>query len=127
MSKPFDDKEDQLSPAALAAHFGEQAPAEKKPVDLTMLSRDEIEKLEEEALNSSDIYRIAARVKNLARAGGGSLTPVGEGMCNLYVHVMKAIYDFGDTLEPAKREELKALLREHENMPAKLLSLTRKR
>lgn len=125
--KPFNDKEDQQSARDMAKHFGVEVPFEKPLPILANMTKEEIEKLEEEEKNSSDIYRIAARVKNLARSGGASLTGVGESMCNLYVHVLKAVYDFADTLEEPKKEELRALLRKHEDMPGRLIGLSRKK
>jgi hypothetical protein len=96
---------------------------------------DKIEKLRQEVLelekqqdDSTDIYKLAARVKNLARVGDpsrgvGSLTPAGESLCNLYVHVLKSLYSFSETLESPKREELYNLVRSHEGMPGELLKL----
>lgn len=77
--------------------------------------------------NSTDIYRVAARVKNLARADGGALTPVGDILCNSYVHVLIALYDFAETIDASKREELMSLIRANENMPANILSAARKK
>lgn len=121
----FDDKENQMTNRDAANHFGVAVPVEKTVPDFK--SKEEALKWEKDELESSDIYRIAARVKNLARSGGGSLTPVGEQMCNLYVHVMKHFYDFADTLSEPKREEMRELLRKHEEFPGQLISLTRKK
>lgn len=123
----FDDKEDQMSAKDMAMTFGVPVPKEKELPVLSLLSREEIEKLERAEVESSDIYRISARVMNQARSGGGSLTPVGQQLCNLYVHVMKSLYEFGDSLDENKKEELKALLRKHESFPGQLLSLTRRK
>lgn len=123
----FDDKKDQLTAKDVAKDFGLVVPQEKKMPNFSEMTKEQIEEWEQKEVESSDIYRIAARVKNSARNGGRSLTPVGEQMCNLYVHVLKSIYDFADTLEENKKEELRALLRQHERFPGKLISLTSKR
>lgn len=127
MNDEFNDKENQMTGKDAAAHFNCPVPVEKTLPDFKMMTKEEVEKWEKDEMESSDIYRISARVKNLARDGGGSLTPVGESMCNLYVHVIKSFYDFADTLETTKREEFRALIRSHEGMPGKLISLTRKK
>lgn len=123
----FDDKEDQMTAKDMAMTFGERELVEKILPKISELTKTQIEELERAEAESSDIYRISARVMNQARYNGGSLTPVGQQLCNLYCHVMKAIYDFGDTLDETKKEELKTLLRKHEGFPGKLLSLTRKK
>lgn len=45
-----------------------------------------------------DLYSLAARVKNLARGDDASLTPIGEKLCNLYIHVLMDFYEFAETL-----------------------------
>lgn len=123
----FDDKKNQMSAREMAKTFGETTvPKEKLLPNFSNMTKEEIEKWEKEEDDSTDIYRIAARVKNHARGGGGSLTPVGESLCNLFVHVLKDIYDFAEKLDDTKKEELKALLRNNEAFPSKVISLNRR-
>lgn len=109
----------EMSTSELASHFNEPTPTAKPEV--IPKTKEELDKWEKDQLNSNDIYRIAARVKNLA-AGNGSLTPVGEMMCNSFVHVLKAIYDFSETLPEPQKTQLGDLLRKHEDMPANLIA-----
>lgn len=87
------------------------------------------EEFEKQQNDSTDIYKVAARVKNLARSvpsvngrSSADLTPAGEALCNLYAHVLKSLYDFSETLESPKKEELYDILRKHEEMPRTLIS-----
>jgi hypothetical protein len=89
------------------------------------MSEQEILEEEKRQDNSTEIYKVAARVKNLARGGEATLTPAGEALCNVFVHVLKDLYLFSETLDSTKREELYNLLRIHEGMPGKLISLMR--
>lgn len=92
------------------------------------MSIDELKEWEEKQDNSNDIYKIKARVANLARGGGASLTPVGEMLCNAFVHVAKDLYDFAETIsDPAVKAKLIELIRKHENMPANLIAATTKK
>lgn len=82
-----------------------------------------INEWEEKQNNSTEIYKIKARVANLARADGGALTPVGDMLCNLFVHVLKELYDFADTIHDEKMKiKLISLIQKHENMPSKLIN-----
>lgn len=81
---------------------------------------DEMKQLEKAQEESNEIYRVAARVKNYAREKA-ALTPAGEALCNMYVHVMKAYYTFADTLSPEDRKRLIDLTRTQEKMPGKLI------
>jgi hypothetical protein len=92
--------------------------------DLTKLEEDENQKLEKERFESTDIYRVSARVKNYVDVEA-SLTPVGTILCNEFTHFIKAIYDFSETLTQDKKEELKALLRKNEEIPSKIISLAK--
>ena len=92
------------------------------------LSPNEMEEWELAQNNSDDIYKIAARVKNLARIdGSASLTPAGEALCNTYVHVLKSFYDFADSLKDKDvKDKLYDLIRNNENMPRNLISAMKK-
>lgn len=80
--------------------------------------------IEEHAMdNSTDIYKIKARVANLARGPGMQLTPQGEQLCNTFVHVLKSLYDFADRVHEEKtRTSLIKLIRSHETMPSVLIA-----
>lgn len=111
----------ELSQEELAKHFNEWPEKENKIP--TFSSPEEVEKWEKEQENSNDIYKVAARVKNLARSNGAALTPAGEVLCNSYVHVILSLYNFADTLPKVYGDELKELVKSHENMPANVISL----
>ena len=113
----------------LAKHFNEQVPVrskkkdkEKNP-DFHKMSLQDIEAWEKKQDNSNDIYKISARVKNLARGSGGVLTPVGDMLCNSFTHVLKDMYDFFETI-PDKDIRIKCIerMRRHEGMPGTLVS-----
>lgn len=90
--------------------------------DINKMSLDELDELEEAQDNATDIYKIAARVKNLARGSSASLTQQGEMLCNTYVHVMKAFYDFAETIPDRNlRKKLVTLVRSQEDMPSNLI------
>lgn len=114
---------EEMSEEDLQKHFKE-APKANLPVKrLNDMSMDEIKDWEKAQDNSTDIYKIAARVKNLARGGNAALTAQGDMLCNTYVHVMKSFYDFASTIvDNATREELIQLIRSHENMPGNLIA-----
>lgn len=109
----------------LAEHFGEPPPKKKKlEKEVSSMSSEEIKEWESKQENSNDIYKLSARIKNLARQGGlASLTPVGESLCNVYTHVLKAFYDFAESL-PDKEVKIKLveLTRKHETMPGDFIS-----
>jgi hypothetical protein len=87
------------------------------------MSLEEIEEWEAKQDNSNEIYKIAARVKNLARGGSLNLTPAGEALCNTFVHVAKELYDFAEKIEDKDLKiKLTELIRKHENMPATLIA-----
>ena len=72
----------------------------------------------------TDIYAVAARVKNLARTAGkepNNLTPVGEAMCNLYVHVLRIFYEYAETLPETLKNELNWVISTQEDFPAKVI------
>jgi hypothetical protein len=80
----------------------------------------------EESEDSNEIYRIAARVKNLARMEDASLTPMGESLCNLYILTLKDIYNFAETLIEPNKTVLIELLRSKENFPRSVIELNKK-
>ena len=75
----------------------------------------------------NDIYRVAARVKNLARiAVDANLTPSGEGLCNSYIHVLMSLYSFAEKLEEPLKSELIRLVKENEDMPARVIEFNKR-
>jgi hypothetical protein len=115
-----------MTEAELAAYFGEVLPKKQKKVksvskDMTL---EEIEDWERQQDNSNDIYKLSARVKNLARDNGSAaLTPVGEALCNVYTHVLKEFYDFAETIQDKSTKiKLINLIRKNEGMPGNLIS-----
>lgn len=119
-----EDSGDTMTEEELARHFGESLPpiVEVKPI--SKMTVEEVGEWEKAQDNSNDIYKIAARVKNLARANGtASLTPVGEALCNTFVHVAKTIYDFAETVsDPTIRIKLIEVMRSQEGMPANFIA-----
>lgn len=118
-------EDDQMSEAELAVHFGEPPPAPKelgKPIE--NMTIDEIKALEAAQDNSNDIYKISARVKNLATmAAGNNLTNVGVMLANSYTHVLKSLYDFSATLKDEEvKRKLVELVRSKEGMPADFIA-----
>lgn len=115
-----------MSEEELAKHFNEPPPKKKKAgKDISAMSLEEIEEWEAKQDNSNDIYKISARVKNLAREGGANLTPVGEMLCNTVVHVLKDLYDFADKIQD-KETKIKLIekIRTHEGMPGNFVAAT---
>lgn len=121
---------EELSETDLAKHFGEKSKKNKKDkVDMSKkdpfkgMSLEEIEEWESKQDNSNDIYKVKARIVNLARGSGASLTPVGEMMCNTFVHVVKDLYDFAETIpDKSLRITLIERIRKHESMPGTLIN-----
>jgi hypothetical protein len=110
----------ELTEEDLARHFGQTREKKKKgePKGLNKMTLAEIEAWEAKQDNATDIYKIKARVANLARGANASLTPQGEILCNSYVHVMKAFYDFAEKIEdPDTKIGLISLIRNQEGMP----------
>lgn len=121
----FDLAQSEMSEDDLARHFKEKKNRKQveKPKPLEKMSLDEIESWEKQQDNSNDIYKIKARVANLARGPGVSLTPQGEMLCNTYVHVLKALYDFAETIEDKTiKIALTKAIRDQEGMPGTLIS-----
>lgn len=94
-----------------------------KPKQISQMSLDEIESWEKSQDNSNDIYKIKARVANLARGGNASLTKQGDMLVNTYVHVLKALYDFADQIEDKTvKMGLIKIIRSNEGMPGNLIA-----
>jgi hypothetical protein len=74
-----------------------------------------------------DLYSLAARVKNLAREDDASLTPIGESLCNLYIHVLMDFYKYADTLPEPHKEKLVTLIESKEDFCKNVIELNRKR
>lgn len=88
------------------------------------MTLEEIENWEKDQENSNDIYKIKARVANLAVGiSGGHLTPVGVMMVNSFVHVVKDLYAFADTIpDRSLKIALHERIRKHESMPGTLIA-----
>ena len=114
---------EEFSEEEMANQFNEPPPMRLPTKSLKEMTKDEIEGLESAADNSNDLYKIKARVTNLARGGGAALTPQGEMLANTYVHVLKSFYDFAETIHDRTiRNNLVRLIRKHEDMPANLIA-----
>ena len=71
-----------------------------------------------------DIYQISARIKNHAAANDDVFSEQGRALCNMYTHVIKALYDFSDTLEDKSvASRLNDVIRKQETFPSNLLDL----
>lgn len=124
---------EELSEADIARMFGEKTKKKlTNGVDLSAkepfkgMSIEQIEEWEQKQDNSNDIYKVKARVSNLAAATGGSLTAVGEMMVNSFVHVVKDLYDFADTIQDKSlRIQLIERVKKHEGMPGALIDATK--
>jgi len=122
---------EEMSEEELAKLFGQKVD-KKGGVDLSKknpfngMTLDEINEWEAKQNNSNDIYKIKARVQNLAVGiSGGNLTPVGEMLTNTFVHLFKDLYDFAETI-PDKEVKiaLTEKIRKHESAPGNLISAT---
>jgi hypothetical protein len=123
----FDDSGSvEMSEAELEKHFNEKRDKKKtkeKEKSLSQMSLEEIESWEKTQENATDLYKIKARVANLARGGNMNLTPTGEILCNTYVHVLKAFYDFADKLEDKNvKTQLTILIRSQEGLPGTIIA-----
>lgn len=107
----------------VARHFNEEKPRKKKKKKLSKMTLEEINEWEKAQDNSNDIYKVSARIKNLARGGGAVLTPAGDMLCNTFTHTVKALYDFAETIQD-KDIKIKLIdtIRKQENMPASLVA-----
>ena len=118
---------EECSEEELARRFGEtvapKAPTGKSLKEMTL---DEIKAWESAQDNASDLYKIKARMSNLARDGGASLTGQGEILVNTCVHMFKSLYDFADTVsDQDTRIKLRNVIRANENLPALVISAAR--
>jgi len=116
----------EMTEEELARHFKEKRNNKKQKEQVKTLDKmtlEEIESWEKAQENSNDLYKIKARVANLAREGNMILTPQGEMLANTYTHVLKAFYDFADKLEDKNiKIQLTNLIRSHEGMPRNLIA-----
>lgn len=123
---------EEMTEEDLGAHFG-TTPTPKprkdrlrKPLSkMSVEELDDLQKAEEEAAdNSNDIYKVKARVANLARMNGVVLTPQGEMLVNTYVHSLLALYSFAESIkDKGTREALIKVIRAQESMPANLIKV----
>ena len=115
-----------MSEAELARMFKEKrATKEVKKLgkSLKEMSLEEIEDWESAQDNSNDIYKIKARIANLARGPGMALTSVGEILCNSFVHMLKALYDFAETIQDKPTKiQLIAIIRNQEGVPGTIIA-----
>src|ERR1035437_137783 len=115
----------EMSEEELERMFNQKRNKIKKvqPKQLAEMTMDEIESWEAKQNNATDIYKVAARVKNLARGSNASLTAQDDILCNTYVHVMKAFYDFADKIEDKNTKiQLISLIRSQEGMPGTVIA-----
>lgn len=61
-----------------------------------------------------DLYSLAARVKNLTCEDDASLTPIGDSLCNLYVHVLMDFYKYAETLSEPHKTNLSEFIKSKE-------------
>lgn len=114
-----------MDEAELARYFNEPTPVNavdrmKKP--LTKMTLEEIEKWEKDQDNSNDVYKVNARVKNLARGEGAALTPVGDILANTYTHVLLAFYKFADTLNQEDKVRMYEVVRSQEGFAGTVIN-----
>jgi len=116
----------EMSEAELARMFKEKRAtkdAKKLGKTLKEMSLEEIQDWEAAQDNSNDIYKIKARIANLARGPGMALTPVGEILCNSFVHMLKSLYDFADTMQDKSLKiQLIAIIRNQESVPGTIIA-----
>lgn len=116
----------EMSEAELARMFKEKRSnkeVKKLGKSLKEMSLEEIEDWESAQDNSNDIYKIKARIANLARGPGMALTPVGEILCNSFVHMLKSLYDFADTIQDKPLKiQLIAIIRNQESVPGTIIA-----
>ncbi|CAK9253115.1 unnamed protein product [Sphagnum jensenii] len=120
---------DQMSEDEVANLFQEKPKVVKKkkklkPVKLEKMNLEEIEEWEASQNNSNDIYKVSARIKNAARmAVKANLTPQGDMLANSFTHIVKAFYDFAETVSDKETKlRLIALTRKQEEVPANLIA-----
>lgn len=124
----MNDTDDEMTEAEIAKHFGAKLrkPRLMKGPKLSEMSLEQIEEWEKQQDNSNDIYKVAARVKNLATPLDGSLTSTGIMLCNSFTHVFKDLYDFAETIRSKKtKTRLIELIRSKEKIPGDLIAALR--
>lgn len=122
----FDDKKDQLTANEMAKQFGEGKPETEKTLpDFSVMTKAEVEEWEAKEYNSNDIYRIKARVQNFVAQDGGMLTPVGQILCNTFVHMARDLYNCAETLPEPYRTQIADIVRKHESMPANVIAASK--
>lgn len=96
--------------------------SEKEP--FKNMTLEQIEEWERKQENANDIWKVKSRVQNLASGiSGGNLTAVGTMMVNSFVHVVKDLYDFAETIpDKSLRIALIERVRKHESMPGTLIA-----
>ncbi len=114
----------EMTEEELASHFQEPKPKKKKEKPIHKMTLEEIESWEKAQDNSNEIYKLSARIKNLARSGAGAnLTPAGDVLCNSYTHVMKSFYNFAETIQDKDLKiKLHDLVRANEGVPAQIIA-----
>lgn len=75
----------------------------------------------------TDLYSLAARVKNLARGDDATLTPIGEKLCNLYIHVLMDFYAYADTLPEWHQKQLIELIESKEGLCRDVILLNKRK
>jgi hypothetical protein len=118
------DSEGEMTEAELSKLFKETRQAKKKSPTKTLkeMTLEEIESWESAQDNSNDIYKIKARIANLARGPGMSLTPQGEILCNSFVHMLKSLYDFAEKVQdPNVKIPLIGIIRNQESVPGTII------
>lgn len=121
MEKDFGDE---MSEEDIARMFNEKPKKKKKTKPIEKMTLKEIEDLEEAQNNSNDIYKVSARIKNLARtAVKGNLTAQGDMVTNTFAHLIKGIYDFAQTVQDKDtKTKLIQYAKDQEQAPANLIA-----
>jgi hypothetical protein len=115
---------EEMNEDELASLFGEKKPKKKKKTKkIEKMSLEEIESWEAAQENSNDIYKVSARIKNSARmAVKANLTAQGDMVVNTFTHLIKALYDFADTIKDRETKvKLVELTKKQEELPGNLL------
>lgn len=121
---------EEMSEEELAKMFNEKPKKSNGGVDMSKkhpfkgMSLEEIEAWEAKQNSSNDLYKIKARMQNLAVGiSGGNLTPVGEMLVNSFVHLFKDLYDFAETVPDKEiKIALTEKVRKHESVPGNLIA-----
>jgi hypothetical protein len=117
---------EEMNEAEIARLFKVEEPKKKKVKQkkLSRMTLEEIEEWEKAQDNSNDIYKVSARIKNLARgAVKSNLTAQGDMVINMFTHVIKTLYDFADTVSDKETKiRLTETIRRQEEMPANLIA-----